>query len=118
MTGVPLGNWAQHLRDIADQLEHFQPPMPAIPIYWADTNWDSAFDHGETRDMLRKKYFALCTLAGITDKKVQFEMIEDILGRVSRRQEPITSRSQLTVPELGRLTQALQDWETIQGYSS
>lgn len=117
----PFGGWAETLRHVASELEHYQLPEPGpIPIVWTDFSFAhyTRGDVAETRAKLLKQYFAAMTKAGITDKEAQLELIEDILGAYSQRRVPITSRKDLTISELGRIIQALSDWEKIEGYSA
>ena len=115
----PLALWSQHLRNVADQLERYHPLPQPIPIVWHDQNYALTFSEPEdTRKALLRQYFALCNKAGITDKDAQLELIQDVLGQHTERTEPVRSRAELTVPELGRLCQALTDWERVEGYAS
>lgn len=118
----PLSQIGLQMEHLAKLVKDYRPlQMEPIPITWVDRSFEEWMDQGtavETRTVLRKKFFALMSTAGITDKEVQLEVIEAILGRLSQRRQPITSRKDLTISELGRLTQALQDWETIEGYAS
>ena len=122
MRGLPKGpmsEWATHLRHVADQLDAYQPAEPVIHLVWADQSLDGLDGAEETKKQMRKKYFALMRLAGLEgDKDTQLEVIEAILGRRTRRKEPITSRKDLTLAELGRVVQALDDWERIAGYAT
>lgn len=118
----PLSEYAEHLRHLASQLDRYREPSPApIQLVWHDVHnarWIEAMGDENLRNLMRKKFFALMTLAGIDDKEAQLELVGEILGTHSQRREPITSRAELTLAELGRVTQALQDWETIEGYAN
>ena len=114
----PMHQIAEHMRHLATMLERYQPPAPEISMVWSDFDWSGPQVDEHLYETLRRKYFALMSLAGITDREMQFEVIEAILGRATRRLEPIISRKDLTTAELARLCQALTDWETIEGYAS